>query len=93
MKINCFETVFLDGLQVDDSDMKEGVLYATEIYGHAKHPCMCGCGNVVHTSLNKTHGWQLLKTNAVTSLVPSVYSRQLPCKSHYFLRNNTVVWC
>lgn len=93
MKRMIFETVFSDGELLNDVDMKDGVLYVTEIYKHAKHLCMCGCGNVVHTGLNKTHGWQLLKTNAVTSLVPSVYSAQLPCKSHYFLRNNTVVWC
>ena len=38
-------------------------------------------------------GWKLSETDGEVTLHPSIGSFNLPCRSHYFIRGNTVVWC
>lgn len=71
-------------------ELKERTLYISPIYSTALHKCCCGCGREVVTPLSPT-GWQLTFDGTV-SLYPSIGSWSLPCQSHYFIRNNKVVW-
>lgn len=72
-------------------EMEEHTLYIAMEFATASHKCFCGCGAEVVTPLSPA-GWQLYFDGEAVSLTPSVGSWSLPCKSHYWIRNDTVVW-
>src|ERR1041385_3512499 len=72
-------------------ELKERTLYISHTYGTAVHKCCCGCGREVVTPLSPT-GWQLTFDGKSVSLYPSIGNWSLPCRSHYFIRQNRVVW-
>jgi len=72
-------------------ELKERTLYISYSYCTAVHKCCCGCGREVVTPLSPT-GWQLTFDGKTVSLYPSIGSWSLPCQSHYFIKNNKVIW-
>lgn len=72
-------------------ELDPGVLYVSDEFGTAAHLCACGCGTKVRTPLGPTE-WSLEETDRGPSLRPSVGSWQLPCRSHYWIREGKVVW-
>jgi len=72
-------------------DMDEGKVYISIPYATVAHRCMCGCGCEVVTPLSPIH-WQLMFDGKTISLHPSIGSWSLPCHSHYWIRNDKVVW-
>lgn len=73
------------------SELVEGILYISVQYGTVVHRCACGCGNKVVTPLTPTD-WKMTYNGETVSLNPSVGSWNLPCKSHYWIEENEVVW-
>lgn len=71
--------------------LKEGVLYISERYKTASHKCACGCGEEVVTPLSPVE-WQLQKAGGKVSLHPSIGNWNYACKSHYWIRNNSIQW-
>lgn len=71
--------------------LQEGVLYISRKYRTATHLCCCGCRQEVVTPL-KPGGWQLRMNRDRVSLYPSIGSWSLPCRSHYWIRENGVEW-
>ncbi len=72
-------------------DLEPGKLYVSTRFRTASHLCACGCGNKVVTPL-KPAKWHLTVEDGLVSLSPSIGSWQLPCKSHYWIRENNVLW-
>jgi len=72
-------------------DLEVGKLYVSRRFRTASHLCACGCGTKVVTPL-KPAKWTLTVEDGRVSLSPSIGRWQLPCKSHYWIRNNQVVW-
>lgn len=72
------------------SELKDGVLYICLECDVIIHKCACGCGEKVVLPLSPDH-WQLYYDGEVT-LTPSIGNYQYNCKSHYFIRNDKVVW-
>ena len=72
-------------------DLKDRTLYISITYCTAVHKCCCGCGREVVTPLSPT-GWKLIFDGKTVSLDPSIGSWSLPCRSHYFITKNKVVW-
>ena len=72
-------------------ERQEGVLYVSIPYATAVHNCFCGCGLKVVTPISPV-GWQLTFDGETVTLFPSVGSWNFPCRSHYFIRRDTVVW-
>jgi hypothetical protein len=68
-----------------------GVLYVSIPYATAVHDCFCGCGTKVVTPISPV-GWQLTFDGESVSLSPSVGNWSFDCRSHYFVRKDTVVW-
>ncbi len=68
-----------------------GLLYVSEEFGAAVHLCACGCGCKVSTPIGPTD-WAIEDTLAGPTLTPSVGNWQLPCKSHYWIREGSIVW-
>lgn len=72
-------------------EREEGVLYVSIPYATAVHNCLCGCKTKVVTPISPV-GWQLVFDGETVSLTPSVGNWSFPCRSHYFIQQNTVVW-
>lgn len=79
-------------VEIVPKDLRPGVLYVAQEFGAAVHLCACGCGSKVSTPLTPTR-WTLSESPAGATLFPSVGNWQLPCRSHYLIRDSRVVWC
>ncbi|WP_029148326.1 DUF6527 family protein [Methylophilus sp. 5] len=85
------ETITPEYVEFIPKELKAGKLYVSEKYSIAAHLCACGCGNKVVTPLSPA-SWSLkVKGNSV-SLRPSIGNWDFPCKSHYWITNNTIDW-
>ncbi len=73
-----------------DNTFEDGILYVSMRFEVAIHLCPCGCGEKTVTPLG-ANGWTLTFDETVT-LSPSIGSFQIPCKSHYWIRANQIVW-
>lgn len=88
MKQSSFLPKFVETIP---EELEEGRLYISARFRTASHLCACGCGSRVVTPL-KPAKWQLTNNKGLVSLSPSIGRWQLPCKSHYWIRDNQVVW-
>ncbi|HEY8948348.1 MAG TPA: DUF6527 family protein [Rhizomicrobium sp.] len=66
-------------------------VYVSIEFATAVHSCFCGCGTKVVTPINPT-GWHLQFDGDTISLWPSVGNWNFRCQSHYWVRNDRVVW-
>lgn len=71
--------------------IKEGELYISLEFQTAVHKCCCGCGMEVVTPFNPAQ-WRLLDKDGKVSIYPSIGNWSYPCKSHYFIENNSILW-
>jgi len=72
-------------------ELEEGVLYISKRFNTASHRCCCGCGTKIVTPLRETE-YRLTEQGDRVSLDPSIGNWNHPCQSHYFIRDNSVVW-
>lgn len=72
-------------------ELESGVLYVSEEFGAVAHLCPCGCGSKIRTPLGPTE-WSIKISDKGPSLSPSIGNWQIPCKSHYWIRNGKIVW-
>ncbi len=68
-----------------------GRLYISPKYRAAVHLCCCGCGEKVVTPLSPAE-WQLELTQGRATLQPSIGNGSMACRSHYWIRDNRVIW-
>ena len=66
-------------------------LYVSPKYRTLMHLCCCGCGRKVVTPLSPA-AWKLTFDGVSITLHPSIGNWNLPCKSHYWIDRNRVVW-
>lgn len=71
--------------------LEQGVLYVSIPYATSAHLCVCGCGHEVSLPISPTD-WLLIFNGESVSLHPSIGNWSLPCQSHYWIRNDQVVW-
>jgi hypothetical protein len=71
--------------------VEEGTLYITIEYRTAVHKCVCGCGNKVITPISPTD-WRLTFYGKSVSLYPSIGNWNFPCRSHYWITKNEIVY-
>jgi hypothetical protein len=72
-------------------NLLENRLYISIPYASAAHSCFCGCGTRVVTPISPT-GWELLFDGDTVSLRPSIGNWSFPCRSHYWIVRNRVIW-
>jgi hypothetical protein len=72
--------------------LQQGTVYISIPYATVVHKCCCGCGREVVTPLSPTTGWKLIFDGETISLDPSIGNWNLPCQSHYWIRQNRVLW-
>lgn len=71
--------------------IEEGTIYISIPYETIIHKCCCGCGNEVVTPLSPSQ-WKLIFDGESVSLDPSIGNWSLECRSHYYIKNNNVIW-
>jgi Family of unknown function (DUF6527) len=71
--------------------LEEGIIYVSIRYRSALHKCCCGCGNEVVTPIGPTD-WKVIFDGVSVSLDPSIGNWSLPCRSHYWIKNNRAYW-
>lgn len=72
-------------------ELQDGVIYISDRFSTALHKCCCGCGREVVTPLNPV-GWSYYQEGESITLKPSIGNWSFPCKSHYMIIRNEVVW-
>ncbi len=72
-------------------ELKAGVVYVSIPFATVIHKCCCGCGQQVVTPLAPSQ-WTLSYDGKSVSLHPSIGNWNFPCRSHYWIRQNKVVW-
>jgi hypothetical protein len=88
MRTASFKPVFVKAIP---ERVDEATLYISQEYGTAVHKCACGCGIEVVTPLGAT-GWNVTHSNGIATLHPSIGNWAFPCRSHYWIRANSVLW-
>lgn len=88
MKIREFTPTIVESAPVH---LEPGILYVSIKYHTVLHLCACGCGEEIVTPIAYDQ-WHLQWDGRTVSLSPSIGNFRLPCGSHYFIRNNRVVW-
>lgn len=72
-------------------NLSEGVLYISKRYSIASHLCCCGCKQEVVTPLSPAR-WTLHVHGDKVTLTPSIGNWNYACKSHYWIKQNSIVW-
>jgi hypothetical protein len=85
------ETVRHEFVDYVPSELADGTIYVSVEYATAVHACCCGCGHKVVTPFHPAQ-WKLTFDGESISLDPSVGNWNLPCSSHYWIKNNRVRW-
>ena len=71
--------------------IEPGILYISIEFGTMIHLCCCGCNNEVVSPLGLTD-WGFAYDGSSITVSPSVGNWNFPCKSHYRIIKNFVVW-
>jgi len=71
--------------------LERGKLYISIQFATASHLCCCGCGHEVVTPFTPTD-WTLSFDGKTVSLDPSIGNWSFPCRSHYWIKRNSVRW-
>ena len=71
--------------------LEQDTLYISIDYVSTSHLCACGCGAEVVLPLHPTK-WQLTFDGASVSMAPSIGSRTLSCRSHYWIDKGRIHW-
>ncbi len=87
-RVSSFEHEFVDRFP---TPLEPGVLYVSIPFCTAAHLCACGCGTKVVTPLSPA-AWIMTFDGDAISLTPSIGNGRIPCRSHYFIRGNRVLW-
>ncbi|MCZ4348072.1 DUF6527 family protein [Devosia neptuniae] len=73
------------------SQPEERTLYVSLDFDTMIHLCACGCRREVVTPLSPKD-WRFIYDGETVSVLPSVGSWALPCRSHYFIKGGRVDW-
>jgi hypothetical protein len=85
------ETIRHEFVEFIPKELAEGILYISIPYTTAVHRCFCGCGLKVVTPIRPTD-WRLTFDGETATLWPSIGNWDYPCRSHYWIRGDRVVW-
>ena len=89
MKIEKLRPEFVEFIPLE---LEEGILYISMRYATAAHLCACGCKQKVITPISP-HTWSILYNGESVTFSPSIGNYEQECISHYFIRNNRIIWC
>ena len=84
-------TIIPEFVESAPKELQDGVIYISDRFHTALHKCCCGCGREVVTPINPA-GWSYFREERLVTLKPSIGNWSFPCKSHYLIIRNEVIW-
>lgn len=72
-------------------ELENGSLYVCFECNVVVHKCACGCGEKVVLPIAPDF-WSVKYDGECISMHPSIGNFQFPCRSHYWIRENKVIW-
>lgn len=84
-------TIALERVKYLPRELSPAVLYVSEEYKVTGHLCACGCGSKVVVPLGPAE-WTFSETAGRPTMRPSIGNWQLPCRSHYVIRDGKIEW-
>lgn len=87
-RVDAVTSEFVDLLP---KELIDGVVYVSIEHRTVVHKCCCGCGEPVVVGLSPAQ-WKMIFDGETISLSPSIGNGTLPCNSHYWIRENKVLW-
>lgn len=72
-------------------NLTPGLLYVCFDCNVVAHLCACGCGEKVILPIDPDF-WSVAYDGETVSLRPSIGNYQFRCRSHYWIKNNQVIW-
>lgn len=88
MRVNNLEPVFVDHTP---GVLEPGTVYISMPFRTSVHLCCCGCGIEVWLPIRPDR-YAVTYDGERVSFSPSVGNWRFPCRSHYWIRANRVVW-
>lgn len=88
MRVNTLEPVFVDNAP---DALEPGTVYISMAFRTSAHLCCCGCGSEVWLPIRPDRYTVTYDGERVT-FSPSVGNWRFPCRSHYWIRANRVIW-
>lgn len=89
MKITQITPMFVEEIP---NIIDEEILYVSLRYNSVIHRCACGCREIISTPLDREYGWTMKYDGEHISLYPSIGNGAYECHSHYFIRDNHIIW-
>src|SRR5665213_3084044 len=72
-------------------ELEPDTMYISTKYRAIVHRCLCGCGEKVLLNLDPT-AWSFTFDGRSISIHDSVGNVGIPCRSHYIIEQNRVIW-
>lgn len=72
-------------------NLQPGLLYVCFDCNVVAHLCACGCGEKVVLPIDPQF-WSVRYDGETVTLSPSIGNYQYHCKSHYWIKENRVIW-
>lgn len=72
-------------------NLEEDIVYVSISFCTSIHLCPCGCKNEIVVKFSPVD-WKITFDGDSISIYPSIGNWGLNCKSHYWIRNNKVIW-
>ena len=88
MRVNTLEPVFVD--HAPDAP-EPGTVYISMPFRTSVHLCCCGCGSQVWLPIRPDR-YTITYNGERVSFSPSIGNWRFPCRSHYWIRANQVIW-
>lgn len=88
MRINEIKPLFVSLIP---DNIEQGILYICLPCNVAIHLCACGCKEKVVTPIDPK-GWIMTYNGETVSLYPSIGNWSYKCKSHYYIKQDKIVW-
>jgi hypothetical protein len=85
------DTVSFEFVDLLPPVLTDGVVYVSLEHRAVVHKCASGCGERVVLGLSPAQ-WSVTFDGETISLDPSIGNGVLPCNSHYWIRENRVIW-
>ncbi len=85
------ETIDFEFIESVPANLSDGRVYVSIRFATIIHKCCCGCETEIVTPLSPA-GWSLTFNGETITLHPSIGNWGTRCKSHYWIRDNRVIW-
>ncbi len=83
---------FVEYIPSDGKDLVPGVVYISMKHRTVVLRCPCGCGQLSEFVLDPIRFRMMYDGKSVT-FDPSIGNSNLKCRSHFWIRNNQILWC